>query len=290
MSSVRAPAVAGLFYPGEAAALRDAVDRLLGEMPLPRFGADRPRALIAPHAGYAYSGPVAASAFGRVAGAGSTFTRVVVIGPSHYVAFRGIAAPRASAFATPLGDIPVDHAAIAGIPGVQLADEPHRREHAIEVELPFLQRALGRDRFGLVPLVVGEATGEEVAAALAAFADDPKTLVVVSSDLSHFLPYEAAARRDQATAAAIERLEGDEVRAEDACGWLPIRGWLDAGAAAVAAGRAARSAQQWRHGGRGSAERRRLRRLGVRAQLGGRGRPPTFDPMARDGYHEGTSP
>ena len=226
MSSVRAPAVAGLFYPGEAAALRDAVDRLLGEMPLPRFGADRPRALIAPHAGYAYSGPVAASAFGRVAGAGSTFTRVVVIGPSHYVAFRGIAAPRASAFATPLGDIPVDHAAIAGIPGVALADEPHRREHAIEVELPFLQRALGRDRFGLVPLVVGEATGEEVAAALASFADDPKTLVVVSSDLSHFLPYEAAARRDQATAAAIERLEGDEVRAEDACGWLPIRGWL----------------------------------------------------------------
>ena len=110
---------------------------------------------------------------------------------------------------------------------MQLADEPHRREHAIEVELPFLQRALGRDRFGLVPLVVGEATGEEVAASLASFADDPKTLVVVSSDLSHFLPYEAAARRDQATAAAIERLEGDEVRAEDACGWLPIRGWLD---------------------------------------------------------------
>ena len=113
MSSVRASAVAGLFYPGEAAALRDAVDRLLGEMPLPRFAADWPRALIAPHAGYIYSGPVAASAFGRVAGAGATFTRVVVIGPSHYVAFRGIAAPRASAFATPLGDIPVDHAAIA---------------------------------------------------------------------------------------------------------------------------------------------------------------------------------
>ena len=207
----------------------------------------------------------------------------MVIGPSHYVAFRGIAAPRASAFATPLGDIPVDHAAIAGIPGVALADEPHRREHAIEVELPFLQRALGRDRFALVPLVVGDATGEEVAAALASFADDPKTLVVVSSDLSHFLPYEAAARRDQATAAAIERLEGDEVRAEDACGWLPIRGWLARGAAAVAAGRAARSAQQWRHGGRGSAERRRLRRLGVLAQLGGPGRPPAFDPMSRDG-------
>ena len=127
--------------------------------------------------------------------------------------------------ATALRDA-VEHAAIAGMPGVQRADEPHRREHAIEVELPFLQRALGRDLFGLVPLDVGEATGEEVAASLASFADDPQTLDVVSSDLSHLLPYEAAARRDQATAAAIERLEGDQVRAEDACGWLPIRGWL----------------------------------------------------------------
>src|SRR5918993_1220368 len=136
MSSVRAPAVAGLFYPGEIAILRDAVDRLLGEVPLPPVEAERPRALIAPHAGCAYSGPVAASAFRRVAGAGSAFTRVVVIGPSHYIAFRGIAAPRASAFATPLGELPVEHAAIAGIPGVALADEPHRREHAIEVELP----------------------------------------------------------------------------------------------------------------------------------------------------------
>src|SRR4051794_24576614 len=227
MSSMRAPAVAGLFYPGEAAALRDAVDRLLGEMPLPHVAADRPRALIAPHAGYAYSGPAAASAFRWVAGAGSPFPRVAVIGPSPHVAFRGIAAPRASAFATPLGEIPVEHAGITGIPGVQLADEPHRREHAIEVELPFLQRALGRDRFGLVPLLVGDATGEEVAMALAVFTHDPTTLIVVSSDLSHFLPYEAATRRDQATAAAIERFEGDEVRAEDACGWLPIRGWLD---------------------------------------------------------------
>ena len=226
MSSVRASAVAGLFYPGEAAALCDAVDRRLGEVRLADVHLERPRALIAPHAGYAYSGPVAASAFRRVAGAGSTFTRVLVIGPSHQVAFRGIAAPLASAFATPLGETPVEHVAIAGIPGVQLADEPHRHVHAIEVELPLLQRALGRDRFGLVPLVVGEATGEEVAASLPSFADDPKTLVVVSSDLSHFLAYETAAQRDQATAGAIERLAGDQIRAEDACGWLPIRGWL----------------------------------------------------------------
>jgi AmmeMemoRadiSam system protein B len=193
---------------------------------VPQVGPDRPRALIAPHAGYAYSGPVAASAFRRVAGADSTFDRVVVIGPSHYVAFRGIAAPRASAFATPLGGIPVDHAAIAGIPGVVLADEPHRGEHAVEVELPFLQRALDGNRFALVPLLVGDATGEEVAAALEPLAADPATLIVISSDLSHFLPEEDAARRDRATASAIERLEGDVVQAEDACGWLAIRGWL----------------------------------------------------------------
>ena len=122
--------------------------------------------------------------------------------------------------------MPVDHVAIAGIPGVELADEPHRREHAIEVELPFLQRALGDDRFALVPLVVGEVTGEEVAAALEPFAADPGTLVVVSSDLSHFLPYEAAVKRDGATAGMIERLEGDPIGAQDACGHLPVRGWL----------------------------------------------------------------
>jgi MEMO1 family protein len=228
VSSVRPPAVAGAFYPGEPGALRDEVDRLLGGAQ--GEGEDAPRALIAPHAGYAYSGPVAAGAFRRVAGAGGRLARVVVIGPSHRVAFRGIAAPRAAAaFRTPLGEVPVDRAAVAalaGLPGVVLADEPHRREHAVEVELPFLQRALGTDSFALVPLVVGDATEGEVAAALEPFADDPATLVVVSSDLLHFLPYEAAVRRDRATAGAIERLEGDRLGPGDACGHLPIRGWL----------------------------------------------------------------
>jgi MEMO1 family protein len=226
VSSVRLPAAAGRFYPGDPGALREEVDRLLGEAAR-GGGGEAPRALIAPHAGYVYSGPVAANAFCRVAGAGDGLTRVVVIGPSHHVAYRGIAAPRAGAFRTPLGEVPVDHAALADLPGVGLADEPHRREHAIEVELPFLQRALGGgDRFALVPLVVGDATDEEVAAALEPFADDPATLVVVSSDLSPFLPYAAAARQDRATAGAIERLEGAAVLAEDACGHLPIRGWL----------------------------------------------------------------
>jgi AmmeMemoRadiSam system protein B len=230
VSSVRPCAVAGAFYPADPGALCDEVDHLLEEAP---HGGkhDLPRALIAPHAGYAYSGPVAASAFRCLAEAtGRRLTRVVVIGPSHYVAFRGIAVPHhVGAFRTPLAEVPVDRealTAIEGLPGVVLADEPHRREHAVEVELPFLQRALGGGGFALVPLVVGDAADGEVERVLEAFADDPGTLVVVSSDLSHFLPYEAAVRRDRATAGAIERLEGDRLGPEDACGHLPVRGWL----------------------------------------------------------------
>jgi MEMO1 family protein len=230
VSSVRPCAVAGAFYPANPGELSYEVDRLLAGVPL-GGGQDLPRALIAPHAGYAYSGPVAASAFGCLAGAtGRRLTRVVVIGPSHYVAFRGIAVPHhAGAFRTPLAEVPVDRealTALAGLPGVVLADEPHRREHAIEVELPFLQRVLGDEGFALVPLAVGDARDEEVAAVLKPFADDPATLIVVSSDLSHFLPYEAAQRRDGATAAAIERLEGGMLGPDNACGYLPIRGWL----------------------------------------------------------------
>ncbi len=231
MSSVRPWAVAGAFYPDDPGELRDEVDRLLDEA---QHGGGQdllPRALITPHAGYAYSGPVAASAFRRLAGAaGRRLTRVIVIGPSHYVALRGIAAPRhVGAFRTPLAEVPVDRealTAVADLPGVVLADEPHRREHAIEVELPFLQRVLGGESFALVPLVVGDAQNEEVTAVLEPFADDPATLIVVSSDLSHFLPYETARRHDRATAAAIERLEGGTLRPNDACGYLPIGGWL----------------------------------------------------------------
>ena len=233
MSSVRAPAVAGLFYPGEAAALRDTVDRLLGEVPLPRrrsgsaAGADRAacrlclfrpgrRRRLRPgrrrrcdlHPGRG-DRPIALCRVPR-------HRRTARLGVRH-AARRHPGRPRG------------DH----GIPGVELADEPHRREHAIEVELPFLQRALGRDRSRSCRSSSATPRARKSRRRSQPFADDPKTLVVVSSDLSHFLPYEAAARRDQATAAAIERLEGDEVRAEDACGWLPIRGWLDAGAAAA---------------------------------------------------------
>ena len=230
MSSVRPCAVARVFYSDDPGELCFEVDRLLDEAQHGDGQDLLPRALIAPHAGYAYSGPVAASAFRRLAGtAGRGLTRVVLIGPSHYVAFRGIAVPRhISAFRTPLAEVPVDREAltvVADLPGVVLADEPHRREHAIEVELSFLQRTLG-ESFALLPLVVGDAQDKEVAAVLEPFADDPATLIVVSSDLSHFLPYETARRHDLATATAIERLEGGTLGSDDACGYLPIRGWL----------------------------------------------------------------
>jgi AmmeMemoRadiSam system protein B len=226
-SLLRAPAVAGTFYVDDPAALRRAVDRLLAAATAaaPR-NVGLPKALIAPHAGYLYSGSVAARAFQRLAGAGGQITRVVVIGPSHHVAFRGIAAPSAAAFRTPLGDVVVDRDALDGLAGVVVADAPHAREHAIEVELPFLQRLLPGGGFALVPLVVGEATDGEVAGALEPFVEDPKALVVVSSDLSHFLDHATAVRRDSATAAAIERLEGAALGPEDACGFRPIRGWL----------------------------------------------------------------
>lgn len=222
MSSVRSPAVAGLFYPTDPGALRETVDGLLADRPTDPSPV--PKALIAPHAGYAYSGPTAAAAFKRIIAGKGGVARVVVIGPSHYVAFRGIAVPHAAAFRTSLGDVAVDREAIHDLAGVMAADEPHRREHAIEVELPFLQRTLGE--FALVPLVVGEAADVEVARALEPFVADPATLIVVSSDLSHFLAYEAAVRRDRATATAIERLDGAALGPSDACGYRPIRGWL----------------------------------------------------------------
>ena len=228
-SPLRPPAVAGTFYPDDPEVLRGTVDRLLaaaaesgGGEPAPPLA---PRALIAPHAGYVYSGPVAARAFRRLAADERRVTRVTVMGPSHHVAFRGIAAPSAAAFRTPLGEVAVDRDALRDLPGVAVADAPHRREHAIEVELPFLQRALPGG-FALVPLVVGEATDGEVAGALEPFVGDPATLTVISSDLSHFLDHAAAVRRDLATATAIERLEGASLGPEDACGFRPIRGWL----------------------------------------------------------------
>jgi AmmeMemoRadiSam system protein B len=223
--TIRPPAVAGSFYPDRADALRAAVEDYLAAAP--SWPAGRaPKAVIAPHAGYVYSGPVAACAFAALRAVAAKVRRVVVIGPAHFVPVRGLAVPSATAFRTPLGDVPLDRAALAAIaelPQVRRADAPHRDEHGLEVELPFLQAILGA--FALVPLVVGEARPAEVAEVLALLWGGDETAFVASSDLSHYYDYDTAQRRDATTAAAIEALDPN-IGPDDACGHLPIGGLL----------------------------------------------------------------
>jgi hypothetical protein len=225
MGAIRAPAVAGTFYPADADPLRAAIEGYLaasGARTTPM-----PKAVIAPHAGYVYSGPVAGHAFAALGDGASAIRRAVVIGPAHFVPIRGLALPSAEAFRTPLGDLPLDGAALEAIrdlPQVRFADGPHRPEHALEVELPFLQTVLGE--FRLVPLLVGDAAPGEVAQVLGRLWDGPETLLVISSDLSHYESYERARAHDAATAAAIERLEFADLGPRDACGWLGVAGLL----------------------------------------------------------------
>jgi AmmeMemoRadiSam system protein B len=222
--NVRQPAVAGMFYPEAPAALRRAIGTFLADAH--QAPVATPGAIIAPHAGYIYSGPVAAEAFAAIKSLGGTVRRALVIGPSHYVSFRGIAAPSATAFSTPLGDLPVAEErieAVAALPQIRIDDVPHAPEHALEVELPFLQTLFGA--LPIIPLVVGRASGEDVAEVLAQQWDDG-TLLVVSSDLSHYHDYATAERIDAQTAASIESLDERSIGANEACGYLAIRGLL----------------------------------------------------------------
>ena len=226
-AQVRSPAVAGTFYPGTRRELEGAVRGYLGQVEA-RAG-DVPKALIAPHAGYVYSGPIAASAYALLAPARERIERVVLLGPAHRVFVSGLAAPDADAFATPLGEVPIDREALArlaALPQVSLRPDAHAPEHSLEVHLPFLQIVL--DEFSLVPLVVGDASGEEVAEVLEAVWGGPETLIVVSSDLSHYESYTTARRMDAATTRAIETLRPDEIGRDDACGRVPIQGLLRA--------------------------------------------------------------
>lgn len=224
-STVRRPAVAGQFYPGDAAALREQVDGLLAEAATPEVTA--PKAVIAPHAGFMFSGSVAATAYARLRPGRGTITRVVVLGPSHFVPVRGLAAASAQRFATPLGEMRVDAAGLEAAlaqPGVEIHDPPHAREHSLETQLPFIQRVLGD--VAIVPLVVGDATPAEVGAVLAALWGGPETAIAISSDLSHFHEDRSARALDAATARAIEALQADALEPENACGFLPIAGLL----------------------------------------------------------------
>jgi MEMO1 family protein len=223
-TKIRPAAVAGSFYAGHPERLRTAVADLLAAAPA-SVGAS-PKALIAPHAGYVYSGGVAAVAFATLRGS-TAITRVVLIGPAHYVAVRGIAVPTADAFETPLGRVPIDRdalSAIADLPFVVEADAAHAPEHALEVELPFLQTLLGS--FALVPLLIGNADPRQAAEVLGRLWGGPDTLIVVSSDLSHYHDYETARRLDAATAAAIERGEWRSLGPDRACGFLAVAGLL----------------------------------------------------------------
>lgn len=223
-SSVRPPAVAGLFYPDDERELRDAVSAYLGRHDVAT--AASPKALIVPHAGYIYSGGIAAAAYATVAPLRQAIRRIVLIGPSHRVYLRGMAVPAAGSFATPLGKVEIDRAlksALLKRGDVVEADAPHAQEHCLEVQLPFLQMLF--DEFTLLPLVLGSIAPEHVAAALAAVWGDAATLILVSSDLSHYHPYEQARQIDAVTSASILRREATLV-GEQACGSVGINGLL----------------------------------------------------------------
>ena len=224
MTTVRAPAVAGTFYPNNPRQLHTQIQDFLAHV---APNGPVPKAIIAPHAGYIFSGPIAASAYAHLQAAKDTIQRVVLLGPSHRVGFRGIAVSHMDAFDTPLGRILVDQEAIAQIrdlPQVGFLETAHAQEHSLEVHLPFLQEVLGE--FKLVPLVVGEATPEEVGAVLEALWGGPETLIVISSDLSHYHDYQTAKRLDAATSQAIEALRYEDIGYEDACGRNPVNGLL----------------------------------------------------------------
>lgn len=232
---VRAAAVAGLFYPAEEAELRDSVQRLLSEPKeqpkAPDAGAAPVRAVIAPHAGYRYSGATAGHAYDALASHKETVERVVVLGPAHRVPLEGIGLTSARAWATPFGTTDVDRDALqllAGMPGVVPADDAHEPEHSIEVHLPFIDQVFGS--VPVVPLVVGRATPQLVAQSIAALWDEG-TVVVASSDLSHYLDDETARSRDRQTATAILEGRASDIGPRDACGCLPVGGLLTAATA-----------------------------------------------------------
>jgi hypothetical protein len=224
MTVIREPAVAGQFYPATADGLEATVTALLDEAQVTDGPA--PKALIVPHAGYVYSGPVAARGFAHLKRYRDRYQRVILLGPCHRVPVRGLAISGADVFRTPVGDVPVDTAALASLErhGVRVFDAAHRNEHSLEVQLPFLQALLGS--FTLVPIVAGNAEPEAVAEVLDLLWNGPETLIVISSDLSHYLSYEDARVRDAATCQAIERFDAHSIDYDGACGATPIGGLL----------------------------------------------------------------
>lgn len=224
----RKPEVAGMFYPASKAALGAEIAGYLRAVPRHEASQRWPKAVIAPHAGTIYSGPIAASVYARLEPAQGKIARVVLFGPAHRLPFRGIATTAAEAFETPLGRVRIDRAGVEAalaIPGIGVLDRAFDGEHSLEVHLPFLQIALGD--FALVPFVVGGASPKEVAAVIETLWGGPETLIVVSTDLSHYLDHASARRIDGQTCRAIERLEPEAISDDGACGRIGVRGLLE---------------------------------------------------------------
>lgn len=225
MGSVKHPAVAGLFYPSDPDELRSQVTAFLAEGQTGRV--KKPKALIAPHAGYIYSGATAGHAYAQLKSIADMVEHVVILAPSHYLAFPGIGYCSAEVFQTPIGDLKVNQDAIAlisSLPQVNQTDEAFEKEHSIEVHLPFLQMALGNIQ--ITPLLVSDAEGFEVAEVLEKLWGGDETLIVISSDLSHYLDYQNAQRLDREATQAIEQLEPNALASSHACGRTPISGLL----------------------------------------------------------------
>lgn len=223
MAMIRSPAVAGLFYPADIQQLRHDVQQLLSHA---KFHDTKPKALIVPHAGYIYSGAIAATAYVSLKTISTRIQRVVLLGPAHRVAVYGMALPSVDVFATPLGPVRLDTKLIQEIehlPQVMVSDAAHALEHSLEVQLPFLQSTLGE--FSLLPLAVGMTSAEAVAEVLDHVWGGEETLIVVSSDLSHYLPYDAAQQTDLGTVQSILQFNRSIEQAQ-ACGNIPINGLI----------------------------------------------------------------
>ncbi|MET0116185.1 MAG: AmmeMemoRadiSam system protein B [Sedimenticola sp.] len=225
MNKIRRPAVAGLFYPADPQELRQDVHQFLGAATPGRIAS--PKALVAPHAGYVYSGPIAGSAYAQLSGVRQSVNRVILFAPSHRMAFRGLAYSAADYFETPLGQVKVDREALASLDDlsqVNQLEQPFENEHALEVHIPFLQECL--DDFTIVPLLVSDATPEQVEEVIERLWGGDETLIVISSDLSHYMDYETAREMDAEATRAIEELEPDRLGYNNACGRTPVSGLL----------------------------------------------------------------
>lgn len=222
--SIRPAAVSGSFYPKNVTKLNNMLDELLGRQ---KLNIKAPKAIIAPHAGYIYSGPIAASVYANIAKLKAQISRVILLGPAHHVYVKGIALASNTHFATPIGNVSVDTQTLNELENysyVQFLDDAHKREHSLEVHIPFLQKVL--NEFMLVPLLVGDAKPEQVAAVLDKLWGGDETLIVISSDLSHYLDYETASNTDRNTTYLIESFDYEKIGSKQACGCMPMRGLL----------------------------------------------------------------